>query len=143
MNATLRRFGYPGSVIAEYAHWVVMVRPLQPTLGCTIIAVKSDSFSLGDLSPEEAAELPLAIRDFEQAVRRIAAASKFNYLALMMVDPNPHFHAIPRYAVEVQAGGSLFVDAAYPNPPDLHRAHELTAKQLDELRRLLADNWRV
>jgi diadenosine tetraphosphate (Ap4A) HIT family hydrolase len=143
MNATLQRFGYPGSVIKEYAHWVVMIRPGQVTLGCTVIAAKSECTSLGDLSPEEGAELPEVIGDFERAVRRIAPASKFNYLALMMVDPNPHFHAIPRYAAEVHAAGMAFADVAFPNPPDLRAVHELTAEQLESLRHLLAQSWQV
>ena len=143
MNATLQRFGYPGSVIEEYVHWVVMVRPAQVTLGCTVIAAKSDCTSLADLTPEEAAELPRVIGDFERAVRRIAAASKFNYLALMMVDPNPHFHAIPRYAGQVDVGGIVFEDPAFPKPPDLRCVHELTAVQLEGVRRLLVENWRA
>jgi diadenosine tetraphosphate (Ap4A) HIT family hydrolase len=143
VNATLQRFGYPGSVIREYVHWVVMVRPGQVTLGCTIIAAKSESSGLGGLTAAEGAELPRVIGDFEATIRRIAPASKFNYLALMMVDPNPHFHAIPRYANEVHVAGAAFADVAFPNPPDLRAVHELTAGQLEGVRRLLAESWRV
>lgn len=67
--------------------------------------------------------------------------SKFNYLALMMIDPNPHFHAIPRYAAEVHVAAMAFADAAFPNPPDLRAVHELTAEQLEGVQRLLAANW--
>jgi diadenosine tetraphosphate (Ap4A) HIT family hydrolase len=143
MNVTLQRFGYPDSVIRDYVHWVVMVRPAQVTMGCAIIAAKSACTSLGDLSPDEAAELPQVISDFEAAIRRIAPASKFNYLALMMVDPNPHFHAIPRYAGEVHAGGTVFTDLTFPNPPDLRHVHELASGQLEDVRRLLAANWQA
>ncbi len=80
MNATLQRFGYPESLVKAYLHWVVLVRPGQATLGCTVIAARSEATSLGGLAPCEAAELPLVIRDFEQAVRGFAPASKFNYL---------------------------------------------------------------
>jgi diadenosine tetraphosphate (Ap4A) HIT family hydrolase len=143
MNATLRRFNYPSSSIKEYVYWVVMVRPVQITLGCTIIAAKSGCSSLGDLTPNEAAELPQVIRDYERAVCRFAPASKFNYLALMMVDPNPHFHAIPRYATEVDIGGIVYSDAAFPNPPVLTLVHELTTKQLEAVRRLLQESWQT
>jgi diadenosine tetraphosphate (Ap4A) HIT family hydrolase len=141
MNATLQRFDYPGSLIKEYVHWVVMIRPGQVTMGCTLIAAKSACASLGDLAPAEAAELPQVIGDFEQAIRRIAPASKFNYLALMMVDPNPHFHAIPRYAAKLCVGEIDFDDGAFPNPPDLRAVHELTPEQLERVRRLLKENW--
>jgi diadenosine tetraphosphate (Ap4A) HIT family hydrolase len=143
MNATLRRFNYPTSNIQEYGYWVVMVRPVQITLGCTIIAAKSGGASLGDLTPNEAAELPQVVRDFERAVRRFASATKFNYLALMMVDPNPHFHAIPRYAAQVHFGGMAFSDAAFPSPPVLTPIHELTTKQLEAVRRSLQENWQA
>jgi diadenosine tetraphosphate (Ap4A) HIT family hydrolase len=141
MNPTLQRFGYPGSVIKEYVHWVVMIRPGQVTLGCTVIAAKSACVGLGDLTPSEAAELPQVIGDFERAVRRVAPASKFNYLALMMVDPNPHFHAIPRYAAEVHVDGRAYADTTFPNPPDLRCVLELTAEQLESMRRLLTEKW--
>jgi diadenosine tetraphosphate (Ap4A) HIT family hydrolase len=143
MNATLQRFGYPGSVIKEYVHWVVMIRPGQVTLCCTVIAAKSECTSLGDLTQDEGAELPKVIGDFERAVRRIAPASKFNYFALMMVDPNPHFHAIPRYAAEVHVAGRAFADVAFPNPPDLRAVHEWTTEQLESQRRLLAQSWQL
>lgn len=141
MNATLQRFGHPGSTVHEYRHWVVMIRPVQPTLGCTVIAAKSDGKSLGALSARAAAELPGVIRDFEVAILRIAPACRFNYLALMMVDPNPHFHAIPRYAEPVPACDTVFSDEAFPQPPDLRRVHRLTLEQLERLRRLLVLHW--
>jgi diadenosine tetraphosphate (Ap4A) HIT family hydrolase len=141
MNPTLKRFGYPGSTISEYVHWVVMIRPGQVTLGCTVIAAKSSCTGLAELAHEEAAELPQVIGDFERAIRRTAPACKFNYLALMMVDPNPHFHAIPRYAKSVELQGAVFADAAFPNPPDLLSAHPVTATQLEVIRSLLAANW--
>jgi diadenosine tetraphosphate (Ap4A) HIT family hydrolase len=141
MNATLDRFNYPSSIIRNYTHWVVMVRPGQVTLGCTIIASKSDCTSLGDLLPEQAAELPQVISEFERTLRRLLPVSKFNYLALMMVDPNPHFHAIPRYAREVVFAGTMFSDSAFPKIPDLTAAHDLTTQQFEEIRRWLNDNW--
>jgi diadenosine tetraphosphate (Ap4A) HIT family hydrolase len=141
MNATMQRFGYPDSIVHEYLHWAVMIRPAQLTLGCTIIAAKADCTSLGALSADAGAELPRVIGDFEAAIRRIAPVSKFNYLALMMVDPNPHFHAVPRYAEPVAAVDTSFGDETYPQPPDLRRVVSLTPEQLERLRRLLVDCW--
>lgn len=141
MNLTLQGFGYPHSLIREYVHWVAMIRPAQVTLGCVVIAAKSDATSLGGLAPREAAELPLVIRDFEHAVRSFAPALKFNYLALMMVDPNPHFHAIPRYEAAVRFGATLFADATFPKPPDLAHWHRLDEAELESVRAELARNW--
>jgi diadenosine tetraphosphate (Ap4A) HIT family hydrolase len=141
MNLTLQAFGYPQSLVKEYVHWVVMIRPAQVTLGCAVIAAKSEATSLGGLAACEAAELPQVIRDFEQAIRGFAPASKFNYLALMMVDPNPHFHAIPRYAAPVRLGATVFTDAAYPKPPDLAHPHALDAAALERVRSALIRHW--
>ena len=49
MNATIEKFGWPASLIAEYPHWVVLLRPAQPTLGSLILAAKSDATAFGDL----------------------------------------------------------------------------------------------
>jgi diadenosine tetraphosphate (Ap4A) HIT family hydrolase len=141
MNLTLQRFGYPDSLIRAYVHWVVMIRPAQVTLGCAVIAARSHATSLGGLAPCETAELAHVVRDFEQAVRGFAPASKFNYLALMMVDPNPHFHAIPRYAAPVRFGATLFSDEAFPKPPDLGHRHALDEAALASVRAALVRNW--
>ena len=119
MNPTLARFGYPHTAIKEYEHWVVLLRPLQTTPLSCIIAARAPVDSLGGLSPQAGAELPQLIRSFEATVRRLAPAVKFNYLALMMVDPNPHLHAIPRYAAPVDLLVCSFCDFAFPRPPDV------------------------
>lgn len=142
MNVTLQRFGHPGASIIEYDHWVVLIRPLQVTPYCCVLAARSDALSLAGLSREEAAELPSVIKGFETAVRQLAPAVKFNYLALMMIDPNPHFHAIPRYAEELAIDGAVYRDTDYPRPPDPTRAAELDPAVRDLWRTRLAEHWR-
>ena len=44
-------------------------------------------------------------RLLESTLRAQLGMDKINYLALMMVDPAVHFHAIPRYASPVAIGG--------------------------------------
>ena len=46
MNETIQRFGYPATLIAEYEHWVVLLRPAQPTLGSLVLAAKGEATSL-------------------------------------------------------------------------------------------------
>ncbi len=41
---------------------------------------------------------------------------------LMMVDPNVHFHVIPRYPAAAQWSGVAFADAGWPGPPQLGTA---------------------
>ena len=52
---------------------------------------------------------------------------------LMMVDPNVHFHVIPRYPGERQWEGVDFPDAGWPGPPDLKSAIALDERQLSQM----------
>lgn len=141
MNVTLKRFGYPASIVKEFEHWVVLIRPVQTTpLNC-IVAARAEVTSLGGLTPSAGAELPLVMGSFESTVKRIAPAVKFNYLALMMVDPNPHFHAIPRYAAPLKLDGRSYGDIAYPKPPDVLQGLEIDSATLERWRALLAAHW--
>ncbi len=141
MNPTLKRFNHPAGLVRELEHWVVLIRPIQPTpLSCVIVA-RAEVSSLGELDPAAGAELPAVIAGFEAAVKRVAPAVKFNYLALMMVDPNPHFHAIPRYTAPLSLDGFDCRDTAFPRPVDVLRGLEIDAATLDRWRALLADRW--
>ena len=133
MNATLQKFGYPGALIREYQHWVVLIRPVQVTVGSVIIAAKSDVRSFGALGAEEMAEWPGIVRAFESAIVESFGAERFNYLALMMVDPNPHFHGIPRYRGPVDFQGRSFTDENFPKPPSLDVVNECPSEVLTAL----------
>jgi diadenosine tetraphosphate (Ap4A) HIT family hydrolase len=134
MNATLQKFGYPETLVREYEHWVVLIRPVQVTLGSVIIAAKSDVRSFGALGPEEMAEWPGIVRAFESAIVKDFGAEKFNYLALMMVDPNPHFHGLPRYRGPVTFQGQSFTDEKFPTAPSLDVVNECSKETLAALR---------
>mgnify|MGYP006154893729 CR=1 FL=1 len=57
MNDTIVKFGHPATLIAEYDHWVVLLRPAQPALGALVLAAKSDATAFGDLPAAAHAEL--------------------------------------------------------------------------------------
>ena len=40
INATIVKFGHPDTLIAEYDHWVVLLRPMQVTLGAMVLGAK-------------------------------------------------------------------------------------------------------
>jgi len=138
LNATLQKFGYPGSVICDFDHWVVLIRPVQVTLASAVIAAKSDVVSFGALRPDQMAELSSVIQRFESVVAGGFGAEKFNYLGLMMVDPNPHFHAIPRYRAPVSYLDKWFTDERFPKPPALDVVNECSIEMLHTLRKDLA-----
>ena len=122
MNETIVNFGWPASLIAEFAHWVVLLRPAQPTLGSLVLAAKSDATAFGDLPAEAHAELKTVTGAIEAALRAAVGYQKINYLMLMMVDPHVHFHVLPRYEGERSGGGLTVRDAGWPGQPDLGAA---------------------
>jgi diadenosine tetraphosphate (Ap4A) HIT family hydrolase len=141
MNDTIRKFGYPSSLLHEYGSWVVLLRPSQPTLGSLVLACKEDASSLGSVSSAAYAELSTATADLERALRQAFDFRKINYLALMMVDPHVHFHVIPRYSEPRDFEGARCEDAAWPKPPDLSRTLSLGAAQMGALHARLLAVW--
>ena len=61
---------------------------------------------------------------------------------LMMVDPNVHFHVIPRYSEPRSWGGIEFPDAGWPGPPRLDSAVKLNDDQLGRLVTAIRSNFR-
>jgi diadenosine tetraphosphate (Ap4A) HIT family hydrolase len=141
MNQTINRFGYPETLIAEYPHWVVLLRPSQPTLGSLVLAAKSDALAFAELPAAAFAELAGIVSDIETALRARVQYQKINYLMLMMADPNVHFHVIPRYEGEREAEGVKVPDKGWPKPPVLGEAVDLNPKQIAALAAWLKKDW--
>ncbi|MCJ1962264.1 HIT family protein [Novosphingobium mangrovi (ex Hu et al. 2023)] len=141
MHATLEKFGYPASEVKAYEHWVVLVRPAQPTLGSLVLAARSTATAFGDLPAGAHAELAEITRDIEAALATFSGYEKLNYLMLMMVDPQVHFHVIPRYEGAREWQGIVFADAGWPGPPALGDAHKLTGDEPDAMRAALQALW--
>ncbi len=133
MNVTMEKFGYPATLVAEFEHWVVLARPAQPTLGSLVLAAKSEVTAFGDLPQEAHAELKQVTTAIETALGKAVSYAKLNYLMLMMVDPNVHFHVIPRYEGAREWQGREFVDVGWPKVPDLGHAVALEGADLAAL----------
>jgi diadenosine tetraphosphate (Ap4A) HIT family hydrolase len=125
MNDTIAKFGHPATLITEYEHWAVLLRPAQPTLGALVLAAKSDATAFGNLPTEAHAELKTATAAIEAALTQAVSYAKINYLMLMMVDPHVHFHVLPRYDGERSGAGLTIADAGWPGQPDLGQAVKL------------------
>jgi diadenosine tetraphosphate (Ap4A) HIT family hydrolase len=130
----MRKFGYPETLVRELQHWVILLRPAQVTLGSLVLAAKSDATAWGDLHADAFAELADAVGGIETAARRFCDYERINYLMLMMVDPNVHFHVIPRYSSPRNWAGVSFPDAGWPGPPELKLVVKLDAGQLSSMR---------
>ncbi|GGB89717.1 HIT family protein [Novosphingobium endophyticum] len=133
MNVTMEKFGYPGTLVADFRYWVVLARPAQPTLGSLVLAAKSDATAFGDLPAEAHAELKQVTSAIEAALGEAVRYERLNYLMLMMVDPNVHFHVIPRYEGSREWQGREFVDCGWPKVPDLGHAVALEGDDLSAL----------
>ena len=130
MNATIEKFGYPATLVAQFTHWVVLLRPAQPTLGSLVLAAKSDATAFGDLPAGAHAELAAVTRAIESALARAVGYDKINYLMLMMVDPHVHFHVLPRYEGSRSHADLQIADAGWPGQPDLGSAVALPPDQV-------------
>ena len=133
MNETIAKFGHPATLIAEYDHWILLLRPAQPTLGALVLAAKSDATAFGDLPAAAHAELKIATAAIEAALTEAVGYAKINYLMLMMVDPHVHFHVLPRYDGERSGEGLTVADAGWPGQPDLAQAVKLDDAQVAAL----------
>lgn len=141
MNETIRKFGYPATMIADYGHWVVLLRPAQPTLGSLILAAKSEATAFPDLKPKAFAELAKVTAHLEGVLKKAVAPAKINYLMLMMVDPHVHFHVIPRYEGGRGFDGIEVTDAGWPKVPALGEARALSAAEIEKLIAWLREWW--
>jgi diadenosine tetraphosphate (Ap4A) HIT family hydrolase len=133
MNATAEKFGFPDSVVKRTGHWLVLVRPAQPTLGSLVLVCTDPAESLGAISAEAGRELPQVVAEIERVLGDAFGFEKINYLMLMMVDPDVHFHVLPRSSAERVYAGRSFLDTSWPGPPDITAANEFDAELKAEL----------
>jgi diadenosine tetraphosphate (Ap4A) HIT family hydrolase len=140
-NVTSRKFGFPDTLVAETALWSVLVRPQQVTLGSLVLVCREPVTAFGEASPQAFADLQVAVVRVERVLRDFMAYEKINYLMLMMVDPDVHFHIIPRYAGQREHAGLAFPDAGWPGPPALAQAVQPDAAVLAGLVATLRSRW--
>jgi len=142
-NATEAKFGDPVTRIAQTDCWTVLLRPKQPTFGSLVLICREPVTAFADASAEAFAELQVVVGRIEAMLRGFVAYEKINYLMLMMVDPDVHFHVIPRYAGSRSFGALAFADAGWPGPPALEPAVALDAATIDSLVARLRAAWQA
>ncbi len=140
-NATLRKFGYPNSLIKSYQHWHLLLRPSQPTIGSLILISKENTHQYSGISEHALIEQKLITHEVEQSLKKRFNYTKINYLMLMMVDPVVHFHIIPRYERAVEFCNKEFSDESWPNPPNLSHNLNLNGTYTQELLNTLRNDF--
>ena len=133
VNSTIEKFGYPETLLREFDHWLVLLRPAQVTLGSLVLAAKSEATAYSALPAAAFLEQSQAVIAIERALAHFCGFERINYLMLMMVDPHAHFHVIPRYPGERRWEDLTFTDAGWPGPPDLKSAKPLSPEQITEM----------
>ena len=136
-NETMRKFGHPETLVRDFGHWAVLVRPAQVTLGSLVLASTSEATRYGDLPAEAFARQADVVRAIEQALASFCSFERINYLMLMMVDPHVHFHVIPRYSGTREWDGMTFADEGWPGPPQLASARKLEPGEIEAVRNAL------
>jgi len=142
-NETMRKFGYPDSLVRDFKHWVVLLRPAQVTLASLVLVAKGDAEAFGALPAGAHAELAQITAEIEATLKAQIAYERINYLMLMMVDPNVHFHVFPRYQGSRTFEDIEIEDRAWPGPPDLKSAIGLPQPVFDQLLNRLMQNWLI
>ena len=103
-------------------------------LGSLVLAAKSDAQAYSALPPQAFTEQGSVIGHIEQALQSFCAYEKINYLMLMMVDREVHFHVIPRYSGTRTFEGTDFPDHGWPGQPDLGKAVSLSDEMARRIR---------
>lgn len=138
-HATLAKFGYPATLLKELEHWCILLRPAQATLGAVVLCSRHEATALADLPPAAFAEMHTAVSLIETRLKAFRPFRKINYLALMMVDPQVHFHVLPRYAEAQTFEGISFPDPGWPALPDLKQAPDVPENVQKKLHAALVD----
>lgn len=140
-NETIQKFGYPGTLLGDYKHWVVLLRPEQVTLGALVMACKGEVERVSDVGADAFAELATVTSDIETTLAKLFHYDKINYVLYMMVDKHVHWHVVPRYAKDQSACGVTFHDSGWPKLPVMPEFTKLTPEQFEELHQRMSDAW--
>lgn len=141
-NATARKFGYPRTKVAETDSWLILVRPQQPTYGTLVLICKEEAKAFSDLGVAAFADMKRAVDGIEALLRHTVAYDRINYMMLMMVDPDVHFHVVPRYEGERIYAHHVFKDAGWPGPPALASHVALSEEEAAAFAAELSARWR-
>lgn len=135
------KFGYPDSLVQDYEYWVVLARPAQATLGALVLVNKSDAQAFSAIGAASFQELDRVTQDIETSLEAFRPFQKINYLMLMMVDKEVHFHVIPRYDSDQEFGGEKFPDPGWPMAPDITVGSVVEGDRMAALVRELKKVW--
>lgn len=119
MDGFRNKFKIKELEIYETKYWIWSLRPHQATLGSGILSLKRECATFGELMLEEFSDLNNIIKVIEPTLKKSFSYDIMNYLMLMMVDKQVHYHLIPRYANQIELFDAIWKDNAWPGVPNL------------------------
>lgn len=137
----LEKFGYPETLIKSYEYWNLLLRPNQSTFGALVLVAKSEVRHFPDLEVGAFSELKRITAQIENNLSKRFDFQKINYQMMMMVDPEVHFHILPRYDSHVVFSNIEFEDVFWPNPVDLSSNLDVSESVFEELKRVLLSDF--
>jgi len=127
------KFNIDELTIYENDNWIWSLRPKQITFGSSILSFKKTTNELSKLTVNEFMDLHDVIQVCEKTLKKVLGYSIINYLMLMLVDKQLHYHVVPRYSEPIIYNGTKYEDKLWPNPPKMNVDMEVTEEELLEL----------
>ena len=139
MNDFKSKFKTEELLIHETEYWVWSLRPVQATLGAGVLSLKRECPVFSELNQEEFSDLNNIIKVIEKTLKKIFNYDIMNYLMLMMVDKQVHYHVIPRYERTIDFAGTTWRDSGWPTLPNL-AVDEITNEKLHVIQDSIKEN---
>lgn len=130
MEDFIKKFQIEDLMIGQVGSWVISIRPKQINVGSLVISLSRDCPHLGEMTTEEGKDLALTFEKVENLLNESFNPDQINYLALMMVDNQVHFHVIPRYQRPVSFANNSYNDNNWPKPPVLSETIDVDLEKL-------------
>ncbi len=108
------RFNKPELLIKDFQYWAVVFKDEPSVLGQVAFILKRETPDFSHIKTEEMAEFPTVCKWYEEKIKKLFNAKKFNYYAVMMKEQFVHFNVYPRYADSANFYGMNWVDEGWP-----------------------------
>jgi len=142
MEEFKNKFKIEELLIYETKHWIWSLRPVQATLGAGVLSLKRECLTFGEVNQEEFTDLYNVIKVIESTLKKTFNYDIMNYLMLMMVDKQVHYHVIPRYESTIDFAGTLWEDTCWPGVPNL-AGEETEIKALEDIKYVISKNLTI
>lgn len=119
LEAFKEKFKTEKLALYETEHWLWSLRPLQGTVGSGVLSLKRECPVFSQATREEFIDLEHMIKVIESTLQKTFDYDVINYLMLMMVDKQVHYHVFPRYKRDIVLKGKRYIDRNWPKPPEL------------------------